>query len=158
MIPATADDLLALMPVDQASAVADLVPELGYNRTGLLKSVAVNSDMRGTGIGTEVSRAVVQAMFDMGATSVLAIGWTDDEGCHIQGPLETLGFKARGDITDFWHEDSRIEGNSCPSCGRPCRCSAKVFVLPLAKAPSFGRTVRQLKRQDRTGNPVRITR
>lgn len=156
VIPASTDDLLALMPEDQASKVAELVPELGYNLTGLLKSVAVDSDVRGSGIGTEVSSAVVQAMFDIGATNVVAVGWTDDEGCHIQGPLETLGFKARGDIIDFWHKDSLIQGYSCPSCGRPCRCSARIFVLPLSKAPNVRKAIRQPKGTRRTKAPLRV--
>jgi hypothetical protein len=96
----------------------------------LLKSVAVDSDVRGSGVGTAVSSAVVQAMFGTGATNVVSVGWTDGEGCHIRGPLETLGFKSRGDLEDFWYEDSLREGYSCPTCGRTW-CSERIFVLPL---------------------------
>ena len=158
VLPSSTDELLALMPADQASRVADLVPELGFNLTGLLKSVAVDSDVRGSGIGTEISGAVVQALFDRGATNVVSVGWTDNEGCHIQGPLETLGFKARGDLSDFWHEDSLLEGYACPTCGRPCRCSARIFVLPLSKAPNARNAVRQKKRTGLTQMPRRVGR
>jgi ribosomal protein S18 acetylase RimI-like enzyme len=158
VIPVSTDELLDLMPADQSSRVADLVPELGFNLTGLLKSVAVDSDVRGSGVGTEVSRAVVQAMFDMGATNVVSVGWTDGEGCHIQGPLETLGFKSRGDLDDFWYEDSLREGYSCPTCGRPCRCSARIFVLPLSKSPAARNMSRQTKRAARDGASFRLVR
>lgn len=158
VLPATTDELLTLMPANQASRVADLVPELGFNLTGLLKSVAVDSEERGSGIGTKISSAVVQALFDMGATNVVSIGWTDDEGCHIQGPLETLGFKARGDLDDFWHEDSVLEGYSCPTCGRPCRCSARIFVLPLSKAPIARNAVMQTKGSRLARRPIRTAR
>lgn len=127
-LPAGSDDVLELLPSDAQARVLSLIPELAFNRTGLLRSGAVSPQSRGNGIVTSLSKASVGALEDMGATSILAIGWTDFEGCHIQRILEAMGFKTQGDLENFWHEDSISKNYQCPTCGKPCFCTARIFL------------------------------
>ncbi|KGJ71938.1 hypothetical protein GY21_18745 [Cryobacterium roopkundense] len=128
-LPAGASSVLELLPTDAQTRVLALIPELEFNRTGLLRSVAVSPKARGNSVGTSLVRASVEALWDMGATSILSIGWTDIDGCHIQGPLEAMGFAVQGDLEDFWGADSISKNYQCPTCGQPCSCTARIFLL-----------------------------
>lgn len=117
------------VPVDQVGTVESLVPEVCCGSTGVLKSVAVSAGMQGRGIGLAISEAVTDALFQNGAGCVVSIGWTDDDGCHIEGTLIKLGYAKRGEINDFWLQDSLEQEYSCPSCEGACKCSAIIFVM-----------------------------
>jgi predicted N-acetyltransferase YhbS len=117
------------VPANHVTEVQLMIPEAADSSMGLLKSVAVASGVRGYGAGTAVSAAVVNELFLRGAELVYSVGWTDHEGCHIEGALTRLGFRSRGYIEDFWLEDSIRHRYSCPTCGNPCRCGAHIFVL-----------------------------
>jgi GNAT superfamily N-acetyltransferase len=127
-----ASSVLTLLPEDASDRVARLLPNLRFNRTGLLRSIAVSSKARGNGVGTNLVRASVEALWQRGATSILSIGWTDADGCHIQGPLESVGFTAHGDLPDFWKRDSVEKDYQCPTCGQPCECVARIFTMDRA--------------------------
>ena len=128
-LPISSDGILGLLPDDQIATVVKRLPELSFNRTGLLRSVAVSPKARGHGIATDLIKAAVDSLWADGATNILSIGWTDEQGCHIQGPLQSIGFESQGDVTGFWTEDSIKNDYGCPSCGTPCKCTARLFVL-----------------------------
>jgi len=115
------------LPVGQKSTIEGLVPNLDYHRIGLVRSVAVASDMQGRGVGTQIVQAAVDWLWTHKSTLILSVGWTDEAGCHIEGVLEGLGFHARGDIPFYWHADSTEKAYDCPSCGRPCGCVARLL-------------------------------
>lgn len=120
--------LMDTIPADQVPALLALIPELsGPGSAGLLKSVAVCPRARRSGLGRAVSGAIVEDLSGAGASLILSIGWTDQDGCHIEGTLLALGFNTRGDLPGFWTEDSVQHGYSCPTCGYPCRCIARIF-------------------------------
>lgn len=127
-LPADSSSVLELLPADARARVLNLIPELEFNRTGLLRSVAVSPKARGNSVGTSLVRASVDSLWDLGATSIISIGWTDIDGCHIQGPLEAMGFEIQGDLEGFWRDDSISKNYLCPTCGQPCSCTARVFL------------------------------
>lgn len=121
------EEFFNLVPDDQISTLKSLLPQLVYNRIVLVHSVAVDPQYRHKGNATALIRAILEHGVRCGATNALAIGWTDQDGCHIQGTLEALGFESVADIDNYWHEDSVSKGYSCPSCGNPCTCTARIF-------------------------------
>lgn len=121
------DGLLDLVPADQRDAFVRLVPETKFSRLGYLHSVAVDPSSQGRGIGTSLVRAMTEELWSAGVTTVVSVGWTDHEGCHIEGPFTALGYAARGDIDGYWTQDSVVKSYACPTCGNPCTCTARVF-------------------------------
>lgn len=131
-----ADDFLDSLPQDMAEPLRACLPGLESNRVGLIKSVAVHRSMQGRGIATRLVRESTERLWSLGATVIVSIGWTDDEGCHIQGVFESQRFMACADIPDFWLHDSTDKGYSCPTCGSPCRCTARIFTKQRTDLPA----------------------
>lgn len=119
--------LLDLVPTDQHEAFVDLVPEAKYSRLGYLHSVAVDPSSQGRGIGTSLVRSMTEALWDENVTTIVSVGWTDHQGCHIEGPFTALGYSPKGDIENYWMQDSIAKNYSCPTCGKPCACTARIF-------------------------------
>jgi GNAT superfamily N-acetyltransferase len=117
------------VPSAMRARLQKALPHLDYHQVGVLKSVAVAGNSRGAGAGTELSQAVIDELWRRGATCVVAIGWTDHQGCHIEGTLASLGFLTLASLPDFWREESTEKGYACPTCGTPCTCEARVFFL-----------------------------
>ena len=111
-----------------ADSLSRMVPETAFSRVGILKSGAVSPEARGTGIGTAVTGATIEALFREGASCVIGMAWTDADGCHAEGMMHRLGFQKRGDIPNLWHQESIDEGYGCPSCGNPCHCTGRIFI------------------------------
>ncbi|MCW2607328.1 MAG: GCN5-related N-acetyltransferase [Frankiales bacterium] len=132
---------LGSLPVDQAEAVARLMPGLDFERIGVLKSIAIAPAAEQQGLGTALTRRVMEQLWSAGATSIVTIGWTDAQGCHVEGLVRGLAFKPVGALSDFWCQDSVAKGYECPTCGSPCRCEARLFslrhsdVVPAQGAP-----------------------
>lgn len=117
-----------LVHAEHAETLGKLVPEASFSRVGILKSGAVSPDAQGAGLGTSVTGATADALFREGASCVIGLAWTDDDGCHAEGMLKRLGFQRRGDIQGLWKQDSIEHGYSCPTCGNPCQCTGRIFV------------------------------
>lgn len=126
LLDATAP-LHGIVPSDQVERVEHVIPELEFNKVSYLKSLAVSPKNQGLGGATALVRAAVQWSSERSATIVFAVGWKDKQGCHIQGVLEGLEFKAREELSDFWLMDSKERDYECPSCGETCRCGAVLF-------------------------------
>lgn len=116
--------LVDTVPKDMAKRFEALLPT---GPAGLIKSVAVNPAAQGQGAASTLIAKACAALMDMGSRTLVSIGWTDEDECHIEGALRRSGFTARGDINDFWYRDSVIHGYACPTCGFGCRCTARIF-------------------------------
>lgn len=116
------------VPDDQVDAVLTLAPRVEANPVGVLKSVAVDRTARGRGVGHAVSLAVTSAL-RYTVPHIISIGWATESGCHIGPTLTRMGYTDHGQIENFWWEDSVKQGYSCPTCGHPCRCAARIFSL-----------------------------
>jgi ribosomal protein S18 acetylase RimI-like enzyme len=101
---------------------------LAVHRLGLLQSVAVKPGCRGQGIGTELSRALLDQLKRAGATAVLAVSWESGTRDSSAGMLEAVGFRRVARVEDFWREDSVRMGYTCPRCGKPCRCAGILYL------------------------------
>ena len=104
------------------------IQPLRFHRTGLIKSVAVPSQFQRQGIGTSLVSDALKKLSAYGAEHFYALGWVSKKGCHIQNTLESLGFKYIDQLEQFWFKDSLEHKYSCPSCGNPCVCSARLFI------------------------------
>jgi ribosomal protein S18 acetylase RimI-like enzyme len=122
------------VPTGSGEAVRRLVPEVEYHRVGVLKSVAVSPSAQSRGVGTALAREVTKHLWSDHATCALSFGWYDEDGCHIQGVVESLGFHKQGELSEFWHQDSIEHNYECPSCGSPCVCTAVTFLAKSSES------------------------
>ena len=118
-----------LAPADQHQSTLRLLPEIAGGPVGILKTAAVAPEARQLGLAGRLGTARIAALRAMGATTIVSLGWTDADGCHIEPTLARLGFEARGDIRGYWTADSIAHGYGCPTCGSPCLCTARLFAL-----------------------------
>lgn len=134
-------EFLDTTPYNQSLRVESLIlPGYRGGRIGVIKTVAVDSNMRGIGIGKKLIKVCLEELKTVDANDVYSFGWTDHEGCHIQGTLESTGFTMLGHLEDYFKQLSIELGFGCPSCGNPCRCSVKLFAQnlePLRIADQF---------------------
>jgi len=123
------EQFLETLPKDREPDVRTMLRGLEFHRIGLIKSVAVSRRVRRQGVGTRIVAAAQAECWRRGTTTLLSIGWTDADGCHIGGVLAGLGFTDLGHFSHFWLEDSTAKGYECPTCGHPCKCDAWLFAL-----------------------------
>lgn len=119
-------DFLATQPGAHAEHLGRLMgsPE---GPVGVVKSVAVHRGSRRQGLAGALVREAISQLAELGAKSLVSLGWTDAAGCHIQRVLESAGFRPSGDIECYWLEDSIAQGYACPTCGPSCACTARIF-------------------------------
>ena len=132
----TPEQFLETLPQDRVADVRTMLRGLEFHRVGLIKSVAVSRRVRRQGVGTRIVAAAQGECWRRGSTTLLSIGWTDNDGCHIAGVLTGLGFRDVGHLSQFWLEDSTAKGYECPTCGHPCQCDAWLFALQKADLPT----------------------
>jgi ribosomal protein S18 acetylase RimI-like enzyme len=104
---------------------------LAGQRLGLLQSVAVKPGCRGQGIGTGLSRALLDHLKRAGANAVLAVSWESGTRDSSAGMLEAVGFQRVARVAEFWKGDSLRRGYTCPRCGNPCRCAGVLYLRSM---------------------------
>lgn len=129
LFPDTAS-LAASAPEDMAGRFEALLPP---GPAGLIKSVAVSPPAQDRGAASMLVARAAGELAAMGAGFLVSVGWTDDDGCHIEGSLRRSGFTVRTDIAGFWYRDSIALGYTCPSCGPGCRCTARIFTCHVRR-------------------------
>lgn len=122
---------LAALAGQQYETIRAALPDVARQDTGLLKSVAVRLDARGSGVGSELAAACLGRLKEVGVARVVALAWRSGGVCFAGGILEDLGFRPVVTLFEFWREDSLVRGYDCPACGRPCRCDAVVYARVL---------------------------
>lgn len=132
----TDGSLDASLPANTSSRVLASMPGFEFNCVGILRSIAVSESSKGRGIATALSSAVVDELWNNGATWIISIGWTDTDGCHIKGVLEGIGFSRVATLPGFWTSDSEEKGYECPTCGVSCKCQAELFLLRRSEVQS----------------------
>lgn len=96
---------------------------------GLFKSIAVTERFKGHGIGTILLRQSVEWFDSQKATAIVSLAWESNGIGFAQGILESLGFRRKLHIENFWYTDSLQKGYQCPTGGNPCRCAANISSL-----------------------------
>ena len=122
--PDKIDEMLALPDCGERDA-------LNTHRTiGLLDSVAVAQEMKGKGIGSELIDACCEELVARGADVLCAMAWKDVNGnANIGNLLKKTGMSPSIEIMGYWNRFvASLEGHDCPVCGRPCKCSAVLYM------------------------------
>jgi len=122
--PDKIDEMLALPDCGERNA-------LNTHRTiGLLDSVAVAQEMKGKGIGSELIDVCCKELAARGADVLCAMAWKDVNGnANIGNLLKKTGMSPSIEIMGYWNRFvASPEGHDCPVCGRPCKCSAVLYM------------------------------
>ncbi|MDQ6691482.1 MAG: GNAT family N-acetyltransferase [Candidatus Dormibacteraeota bacterium] len=102
---------------------------------GSLEALAVRPSDRRRGLGARLVRARLAWLAEHGCDRVVAVSWLSGRAGTSAPLYRRLGFK-EGDIAiNFYLEESRTDGWSCPVCGNPCRCSAQLFWFEQEATP-----------------------
>jgi amino-acid N-acetyltransferase len=118
-----ADHLHEFIVAEHEGTIAGCAAIERYGAAGLLRSVAVTSKMRGTGLGQRLTSASIDAARERGLTS-LALLTETAEGFF---PRFGFVFVARADLPEALHASEELRG-ACPA-------SAKVMLLDLVTGP-----------------------
>ena len=95
---------------------------------GVLKTFAIKSNCKNSGIGTALVVDAITKMKERNICSVITIAWHSNHGINIAGIMKNNGFLRYHEISDYWKADSLKEGYYCPTCGQPpCSCSAVIY-------------------------------
>lgn len=116
------------VPDSQREALAALLP----GPVDSIDTVVTASQARGTGVGTLLLDEMLRLLGHFGAGHVATLAWVRGGRAPVAGPLSRLGHRQVGTLHRLWLQDSLERGYDCPDCGRPCACSAKVFLGPAA--------------------------
>jgi len=98
------------------------------NVFGCIKTIAVNSDIQGQGIGSLLCNDCVDELKKKGTTLLYGTAWKINEKINSEKMLNHFGLRALCSIPDFWKNDSILNQYECSQCGKPpCNCTAVIF-------------------------------
>jgi len=122
--PDKIDEMLALPNSDERNALSV------HKTIGLLDSVAVAQEIKGKGVGSELISACCKELAARGADVLCAMAWKDVNGnANISDLLKKTGMSPSIEIRGYWNRFvTSPDGHDCPICGRPCRCSAVLYM------------------------------
>ncbi len=142
-LSANGSEFILSLPTDMQESVRTHLEGIEFQRVGQINSVAVADAAHGTGVGTALVASTASELCTLGATWAVVIGWTTEEGCHIQSIVEALRFHEVAVLPGYWREDSIRRNYGCPRCGQPCNCEAKVFLAKRADLDKMSRMHRE---------------
>lgn len=120
------EDVSDLLNIDQ-----DLIPIslLDPPQLGVVKTIAIDKNHKGLGIGTALIRDALHAFQTRDISSIFTIAWKSKLGINLHGVLMKTGFKHVFEIPHFWYQSSLESGCHCSVCGKPpCECSAVIYL------------------------------
>ncbi|MFP4178104.1 MAG: GNAT family N-acetyltransferase, partial [Acholeplasmataceae bacterium] len=94
---------------------------------GVIKSIAVDRQAKGQGIGTELIEKTNHAFRKRGIDTVFTVAWKSGYGINLGGILARLDFEPLIELPNYWTKDSIEQNFLCPVCGKPCSCSAVIY-------------------------------
>ena len=94
-----------------------------------VRTVAVNPAFSGRGIGTALVARAVEHLKNIGAKKILSPLWKHDDVINSDVIFRRNGFAPKYEIRDYWLEDSKKRGFSCPICGNECHCTCVMYEL-----------------------------
>lgn len=107
---------------------------MSVKRIGLLDSASTDNDVKGLGIGTRLSEASLEMMYENGVDAICAMAWKSIHGTtNVKKILERIGLEETMSIQGYWNNmvDSP-EGHHCPDCKEPpCKCYGVFYVKYL---------------------------
>ena len=96
-----------------------------------VRTVAVNPDFSGQGIGTALIAKSVEYLKGIGAKKIMSPLWKHDGIVNSDVIFRRNGFLPVREIPDYWYADSLEKGYSCPVCGKGCRCTCVMYELAM---------------------------
>ena len=103
-----------------------------------LRTIVVDVDHQGRGVGSGLCRAVMKA-HAKAAMRWWSPAWVHEGAVPADKLLRGLGLAPSFDVENYWFEDSLARGYDCPACGHPCRCTARIYEsLASTAARDFG--------------------
>ncbi|HEY8738999.1 MAG TPA: GNAT family N-acetyltransferase [Candidatus Dormibacteraeota bacterium] len=101
---------------------------------GSFEGLAVAPAARGRGLGSQLLAESVRWIRERGGRSAVALSWVSRQATSA-GLFVRAGFEAGPTIEDFYYQESRRDGWTCPVCNGPCHCAAQFYWRPI-DAPS----------------------
>ncbi|AAU38009.1 unknown [[Mannheimia] succiniciproducens MBEL55E] len=117
------ESALALLKI-QAQNTPDYV--LQSDRIGIFKTIAIDENRKGCGIGSALVRKLLESFKQAGLNSIACVAWQYGETENIRGIMQAFDFTCYEKIANYWLDDP--EPFICPACGEPpCRCQANIY-------------------------------
>ncbi len=112
---------------EECEAGKDLLDLKYADKIGYLKTIAVDKEYAGYGVGSQLVDASIKVLVARKATFLVSTAWKHSGIINIGNILERFGFVNKLEVANYWYESSLKEGYSCPQCGNPCYCSCVVY-------------------------------
>jgi GNAT superfamily N-acetyltransferase len=101
-----------------------------------LEQLAVAERGRRQGLGTRLTEAATAWAASQGCAGCITISWISGRAGASAGLFGRLGWSPGPQVADFYLEESTRDRWTCPVCGGPCRCPARVFTYALTRRAS----------------------
>jgi L-amino acid N-acyltransferase YncA len=103
--------------------------DLRLLKVGMLKSNAVRTRYRRSGIGSQLVKCGSELLKDKGCRAIVSISWASNANESSSSVLEAHDFRLVCKVDGYWKDDSLARDYDCPRCGRPpCKCSASIYL------------------------------
>ena len=89
------------------------------------QSLFIAPELAGQGLGTRLSRQVIDRLQAHGAKAIIAHSWKESPHDSSGRYLRALGFRLVTSHPEYWKQVDY----ECPRCGRPCLCTAEEMIL-----------------------------
>lgn len=95
--------------------------KLPISQIGYFKSLFIDEDYRGRGLGPYLSSLAIDQLRQLGAKAVVTHAWKESPNNSSSRYLKKIGFEIIGEHPHFWSEVDY----DCTGCHvRPCTCTA----------------------------------
>lgn len=121
---------LVITPPEVTSKINKAEPPtelLKNEKIGLLDTACVKTSAEGEGIGTAFIQALMNHLEKQNVTNFFCISWLRDNHVDSSVIFEKFDFKQLLEIEKYWYNESLEQDYSCPDCGQPCSCTARIY-------------------------------
>lgn len=126
-----ADNFLWVAEIKESKEIIGFVFVILEDTKSIIKSIAVQNDYQGRGVGTGLISVVLESIRDkVDQFEVVAWERSDTHNIPLEVLLSRVGFEKSERRAEHWYEDSIRRGYQCPACGHPCKCDAVIFSIP----------------------------
>jgi ribosomal protein S18 acetylase RimI-like enzyme len=124
--------LLVAADAGYYASFGDQAAALFAGTVGSFEALAVEPSRRRRGLGSRLTEAALEWMWEQGCHAVVALAWRSGVADSSAGLFRRLGFREGRTVDGFYYEESVRDGWACPTCQGPCTCPATLFTLTAA--------------------------
>jgi GNAT superfamily N-acetyltransferase len=133
LVAASVTRLLVPDDVDYYARFGDPAIRLfATHRVGSLEALAVDSGYRRAGLGRALVGARLEWIAGRTYGAAAGVAWISGSAASSETLYRSLGFTFSDRVAEFYLEESRRDGWTCPSCRGPCHCAAAFFYKVLS--------------------------